>query len=134
MKTIKLGRGKNYSVAKAALLVYYSNTHRKERAVDMNDNEYFFDHGDTFAMHEIVDVAGANHCSFFTPALVSGRLANSPYWNAVFVPGFYSGMRGHGGANTYTPSEKGKEYYNKYLKHKQKEIDDFIKQEYEYNV
>lgn len=105
-----LGKGKNMSIAKAALKFYY------EEAVPERGTDTFLDYGDLEDMHRIVTIAGAKHCSFFTAAQVSGRLAKSPYWNKKFIPGFYSGMRGHGGANIFTPSEKGKTYYENYIK------------------
>ena len=82
----------------------------------MRGENEFLDHGEVDDMHRIVTIAGAKHCSFFTPAQVTSCLAKSPYWNKRFIPGFYSGMRGHGGANIFTPSEKGKCYYNEHLK------------------
>ncbi|MFW6311362.1 MAG: hypothetical protein ACOC1K_03915 [Nanoarchaeota archaeon] len=98
------------SIAKAALKFFY------EEAIPLRGSDTFLDYGDLEDMHRIVTIAGAKHCSFFTATQVTSRLANSSYWNKTFIPGFYSGMRGHGGANIFTPSEKGKEYYEKYIK------------------
>lgn len=104
-----IGRGKNFSIAKAALIVYY-----EEIAPDWDDA--FLDYGDLNVIHRIVDVAGAQHCSVVTHNQVTSCLRNSPYWNNKFCPGFYSGMRGHGGASLFTPSQKGEDYYHNILK------------------
>lgn len=99
------------SIAKAALKYYYEESHFYET----HGEKAFIDYGDLDSIHRIVDIAGANHCSFFTAAQVTSCLANSPYWHKRFCPGFYRGMRGHGGANIFTPSDKGKEYYRSHL-------------------
>lgn len=106
----KIGRGKNMSVAKAALKFYF------EEAIPQRGEDVFLDYGDLDDMHRIIDIAGANHCSMFTATQVTSCLANSPYWDKEYISGVYSGMRGHGGANIFTPSEKGKQYYKQYLK------------------
>lgn len=59
----------------------------------------------------IITIARAKHCSFFTVQQVVACLNNSPYWK---VDGKVNALRGL--ANCYIPSEKGKKYYNKYLK------------------
>lgn len=105
-----LGRGKNMSIAKAALKFYY-----EELAGD------FLVYGNVEDMHRIVDIAGAKHISFFTPTAVTKRLAQSPYWDKHFCRGFYAGFRGHGGANIFAPSEKGKAFYEKNLLAKKKQ-------------
>lgn len=111
-KIPKLGRGKNISIAKAALIFYFEECN----FFKSHGEKAFLNYGDLDSMHRIVDIAGANHCSFFTATQVSSCLANSPYWDKEFIPGFYFGFKGHGGANIFTPSEKGKEYYKKKLK------------------
>jgi hypothetical protein len=112
MKKPRLGHGKNMSIAKAALKYYYEELDFRKTHGD----NAFLDYGDIDGMHRIVTIAGANHCSFFTAAEVTACLANSPYWDKKFVRGFYSGMRGHGGANIFTPSKIGKHYYETNLK------------------
>jgi len=109
-KIPKIGRGSKMSIAKAALIYYYG-----EFAIETGGVGYFLTYGDLEAMHKIIDIAGAKHCSFFTAAQVSSCLGNSPYWNKELISGFYSGMRGHGGANCYKPSEKGEKYYKEVL-------------------
>lgn len=111
-----IGRGKKYSIAKAALIFYYE-VKLKEYA-NINAAPYL-DYGELDDMHEIVEIAGAKQMSSYTPAQVSGRLANSPYWDKKYIAGFYAGMRGHGGANVYRPSKKGEKYYHKKLKNRQ---------------
>lgn len=111
-KSPKLGRGKNMSIAKAALKFYYEEL----LSESYHDENSFLDYGDLDNMHRIVDIAGCNHCSFFTATQVSSCLSNSPYWDKKFIPGFYSGFKGHGGANIYRPSEKGKKFYLEKLK------------------
>lgn len=105
MRKVNIGRGSKMSIAKAALIYFYGDI-----------GITFLHYGDLDAMHKIVDIAGAKHASFFTPVQVSSCLANSPYWEKTFICGFFKGFRGHGGANAYKPSEKGKEYYQKHLK------------------
>lgn len=109
---MRIGRGKNMSIAKAALKFYFEEYDFYES----HKEEAFLDYGNINDMHRIVDIAGAEHCSFLTSAQVTSCLANSPYWEKTFVHGFYSGMRGHGGANCFYPSEKGKEYYKNKIK------------------
>lgn len=99
----RIGKGSIMSIAKAAVVYFHEEF----------DGETL-NYGDLEAMHRIVTLAGAKQQSFFTPAQVSACLANSPYWNKKFVSTFYSGMRGHGGANCYSISDKGKEWYEKY--------------------
>lgn len=56
-----LGRGKNMSIPKAALKFFF-----EEAITDRFRGENtFLDYGDLDDMHRIVDIAGANHCSFF---------------------------------------------------------------------
>ena len=104
MKQPTLGKGKNMSIAKAALVWWFSQ----------EDSPIFLDYGMPSQLHEIVDIAGAEHRSFFTPFLVSRALANSPYWKKEMHPHLYPGI-GNGRGNMYTPSEAGIAYYNKHL-------------------
>ena len=111
MKKPKLGKGKNMSIAKAALIFFFEDKDILKYGCS------FLTWGDLNAMHAIVDIAGANHCSFFTAVQVIACLRNSPYWKCEFVPGMYSGFqRGHGGASCCSPSEKGRLYYERNLK------------------
>lgn len=112
-KIPRIGRGSKMSIAKAALIYYYREL--PENSSGMID---FLDYGDLEAMHRIVDIAGCKHCSMLTAAQVSSCLASSPYWDKRFLPRFYKGMPGHGGANIYTPSEKGSKYYEENLQEK----------------
>lgn len=102
-----IGPGTNMSIAKAALIFFY------ERNEDEFDS---LNYGNLFAMHAIVDIAGGQHIGPDTPAQVTARLAGSPYWDSELIRGMYKGMRGNGNAAFYTPSKKGKEFYEKHLK------------------
>ncbi len=110
----KIGRGKNMSIAKAGLIVWY----------EMQDEEInydSFDRGIPDIMHKIVDVAGAKSATFFTSNQVMKCLANSPYWDKRLVYGMYKGIGGAGGSGDAVqvePSQKGFEYYEKYLKNR----------------
>ena len=104
-----IGRGKNMSLAKAALKYYYE-------VLLLEWGFESLDYGLLSVMHDIIDIAGAKQTSLFAPSQVTNCLAKSPYWKKSFIPRFYNGMRGHGGANIFTPSEKGKEYYEKYIR------------------
>lgn len=104
-----LGKGKYYSIAKAALIYYYEE----------NKDFHFLDVGQFGIMHRIVDIAGAYHCGPDTAKQVSSRLSNSSLWESDFVPGFYKGIVPFGGGvNTYKPSEKGEKYYQEKLKNR----------------
>lgn len=99
MKIPRIGRGKNMSIAKAALIVWWR----------MQKEEYpplFFYTGEVTHMHDIVDVAGAKQVSFFTVQQVLNCLNSSPYWR---VSGWIAGYSEHR-ANTYVPSDKGNEW------------------------
>ncbi len=102
----RIGRGKNMSIAKAALVWFYNN---------MNKHAGFVDWGDLDFIHGVVDIAGANHCSFLTAGQVCTCINNSPYWTGEMVYGFYNGI-GNNHAKLYQPTEKGKEYYINNLK------------------
>ena len=102
----KIGRGKYYSIAKAGLILYFEDPEYKGRSIDW---------GQFSAIHAIIDIAGAEHCSFLTSRQVISCLINSPYWGCKCIHGFYSGI-GNGKASLCTPSVKGKEYYEKHLK------------------
>jgi len=110
MKKPKLGRGRNMSIAAAALKFYYEELKPLE-----GGDQPFLDYGQVKNMERIVTIAGANHCGTFTPSLVTTRLAMSPYWKGVLVPQCYKGVQGHGGALFFYPSEKGEKYYNEKL-------------------
>ncbi|MFW6015280.1 MAG: hypothetical protein ACOCRK_02480 [bacterium] len=110
MKIPKIGRGKNMSIAKAALIVFYEFEFA---------GPYIYT-GNLVSIHLIIDIAGAKHCSFITARQVVACLNNSPYWN---VEGQVNVLRGI--ANCYIPSKEGKQYYNKYL-YSMKEYDEII--------
>lgn len=113
MKRPTLGRGKNISIPKAALIWFFERW--KDGGTFQNAPSYW-DWGEYGAAHEIVDIAGANHASFFTSALVSAALSKSDYWDKRFVPDMYSGMRGgQREANLYSPSVKGREWFKTFL-------------------
>lgn len=97
MKIPRIGRGKNMSIAKAALIVF-----------ERHEQTYFYT-GDLNIMHEIVDVAGAKQVSFFTAQQVCACLNSSPYWECNFWTKGWCNRR----ANCYEPSKKGIKYYKK---------------------
>lgn len=99
-KIPKLGKGKNMSIAKAALIVFYK--------LELS----FIYSGDLEIAHEIVHIAGAKHCSYFTHQQVLSRIFNSPYWT---TDGKIQSW-GNRLANCYIPSKKGEDFYNKELK------------------
>lgn len=103
----RIGRGTKMSIAKAALVFFYS---------DHDIPTSSLNYGNLNDMHDIVDIAGAQHQSALTPAQVMSCLRTSPYWKCEFCPGYYSGFRGHGGASIAVPTEKGRKYYEEKLK------------------
>lgn len=103
-----IGRGKNMSIAKAALIVFF------ERVKPDWENAYFYS-GDLNTLHEIVDVAGAEHCSAATIHQVLGCLNGSPYWG---TDNWQTKGWGNRRANCYRPSEKGIKYYEEKLKNR----------------
>ena len=107
IRKINIGRGKNMSIAKAALKYYYENL--KD---ECNGIGWFIYSGDLNGFHTIIDIAGAKHASFFTHHQVLNCIRNSPYWE---VSGTTKGWNNKY-ANIYTPNKKGLEYYEKYLK------------------
>lgn len=119
MNDLSIGKGKKMSIAKAALIYYYETFLPYIPSIDPENNTPTLNYGHLDGLHDIVDIAGAKNMSYLTHKQVSKRLANSPYWDKEFIPGFYSGLRGHGGANVYRPSDKGKKYYEEKLKGKQ---------------
>lgn len=121
MNKLSIGRGTIMSIPKAALVLYYEKVLPDYQGHSPNDDyKPFLTWGDFGLMHEIVDIAGAKHKSFLTPVQVSTRLARSPFWNKQFIQGFYSGFRGgQANANCLRPSEKGKRYYETYLKNRE---------------
>jgi len=105
-----LGKGSVMSIPKAALKLFYEpELMSKDHA---NHAPEFFYTGDLDVLHKIVDIAGAKHCSLYTGQQVCSRLNSSPYWKS---DGKIKGW-GNRMANTYTPSEKGKSYYEENLK------------------
>ena len=103
----KIGRGKNMSIAKAALKVYY-----EWFKDECNGVAWFIYSGDTNLLHKIVDEAGAKHCSLFTGHQVLSCLRSSPFWEVSgTIPGWGNRM-----ANVYVPSEKGISYYEDHIK------------------
>ncbi len=105
----KIGHGKNMSIAKAGLKVFFEE---KEKLFLGN----FINYDDLEFIHRVIDVAGASHCSFLTSPQVINCLYHSSYWDKTLAIGFFKGMRGHGNANSFSPSEKGKKYYLEHLK------------------
>ena len=99
------------SIAKAGLVVYYS----KENYLTS------FDVGTFGILHDIVDVAGANHASSFTAGQVMECLRNSNLWDKEKVHG-YDGIQGQSNIVRVKPSKKGKEYYHLKLKSIKPEI------------
>lgn len=103
MKKKTLGRGKNMSIAKAALIYFYEES-------DVIGS--FIYTGDIEVLHRIVDIAGAEHCGPNTKDLVISCLRSSPYWvSDGVIPGW-----GNRIANAYVPSKKGVTYYLDNLK------------------
>lgn len=103
-----IGKGKKYSIAKAGVIFFFfENEEYKDHT--------FLDWGELDAMHGIIDIAEAKHCSFLTSIQVIARLRNSPYWKCICNYNFYNGIS-NGRASLCEPSKKGIEYYNKYLK------------------
>jgi hypothetical protein len=87
----KIGKGNNMSIAKAALLVF--------RDSKMN----FVYSGDLNFFHDVIDIAGANHCGPATHRQVLACIRNSPFWEVSgTIPGW-----GNSRANTYKPSAYG---------------------------
>ena len=105
----KIGHGKNMSIAKAGLKVFFEE---KEKLYLTN----FITYDDLEFIHRVIDVAGASHCSFLTSYQVINCLRHSSYWDKELILGFFKGMRGHGNANCFSPSEKGIKYYIEHLK------------------
>ena len=105
----KIGKGKNMSIAKAGLIIYFE---QNEEGLDE------FDVGVPDPLHRIVDVAGCRHASFFTPKQVMARLYNSPFFDRRTVFGLYKGIRGNWKTICVKPSQKGINYYNQKLKQK----------------
>lgn len=102
----KLGRGKNMSIARAALIYYF------ESMLPESENAFIYS-GDLDVHHKIVDLAGAKHCSVLTAHRVLGCLNASPYWKSGLcqTKGWLNRR-----ANTYRPSELGKQYYENNLR------------------
>lgn len=115
MKRPTLGRGKHMSIPKAALVWFFE----KWKDGDSVYQPTSWDWGNYGLSHEIVDIAGANHASFFTSPLVAASLARSHLWNKKRVWGMYAGFRG-GAAhpNLFTPSKEGECWFNQVYKNK----------------
>ena len=110
----KIGRGKNISIAKAALIYFYED-------MDTSWEGRFLDYGDLKMAHTIIDIAGAQHAGPATSVQVTACLSSSNLWDKEMMYGFYKGI-GNGNCNAYIPSEKGKKYYEEHLKDKHKII------------
>jgi len=106
----QIGKGKKMSIAKAGLIVFY-----EERDKEIYEE---FDVGVPDLLHKIVEVAGANHSSFFTPRQVMARLRSSPYFQKRTEYGMYKGIRGTWKTTLVKPSPKGEEYYPLKLKNR----------------
>ena len=96
----RIGRGQHMSIAKAALKYYFEET-----------EQTYLTYDELEAVHRIVDIAGCNHCGPATSAQVMSCIASSPYWIGEFIPSFYPGIPGHGGATIYQPTTAGIDYY-----------------------
>jgi len=105
-KDISIGRGEKMSVAKAALIFYFE---------EFDGSLLTYGHLDE--MGRIVAIAGAKQKSFFTPAQVTARLRASAFWDKKISIGHYRGTRrGRGDALIFQPSEKGRIYYDSFLR------------------
>lgn len=104
----QIGKGQKMSIAKAGL-IYFFNSEIEEYDVGVPD-----------PLHSIVDIAGAKHCSWFTPAQVTARLRNSPYFESRTIYGLYKGIRGNWRTSLIKPNEKGTNFYNSNLKNLKK--------------
>lgn len=107
IKESRLGKGKNMSIAKAALVVFY------ERLVPEQGYSAYIYSGDLSIAHDIVDIAGAKHCGPGTHWQVLKCLISSPYWEHSLW--YINGWRNRR-ANCYHPSDIGKKYYEQKLK------------------
>lgn len=113
MKKPTLGRGKNMSIPKAALVWFFEKWKDGDR-VSAPTN---WDYGEFGLAHEIVDIAGAEHVSFFTSPLVAAALARSPFWNKKRYWGMYAGFRGgQAHPNLFTPSIEGERWFKEIYK------------------
>src|SRR5260221_7883336 len=103
-----IGKGKNMSISKAALIVFFQELKPEW------ENAYIYS-GDLKTAHDIIDVAGAKHCSATTTHQVLNCLNGSPYWctNNWQTKGW-----GNRRANCYRPSERGIKYYEEKLKNR----------------
>jgi hypothetical protein len=98
-----IGRGTKFSIGKAALIYYYS-------LPDNDLGDAFIYTGDLDAVHDIVDIAGAQHASMNTTRQVIGCINGSSFWEQ------HGEIQGWGNkiAHTYKPSQKGKDWYEQY--------------------
>lgn len=103
----KIGKGKKMSIAKAALIVYFDEWPEGE-----SGGYSYFCSGDLDLLHKIIDVADAKHAGPGTHHQVLSRINSSSYWVANHKTVGWGGRR----AFCYTPSEKGKKYYEQNLK------------------
>lgn len=117
MKIPTPGRGKNMSIAKAAIVWFFEGWKKG----DAMQQPTRWDWGDFGFSHEIIDIAGAKQCGPNTTHCVSAILAKSDLWNKRFYQHLYPGF-GTGAANVYTPSEAGKEWFKKYKTQKTSQL------------
>lgn len=104
-KTPTIGKCKNYSIPKSALIWWFEKN---------KDGYGSIDYGMLDTMHEIVHIAGGKQIGMWTPSAVTSRLRNSVFWTSETIRGMYSGI-GNGKASLFTPSSKGKAYYKNFL-------------------
>lgn len=114
MKAPTIWRGRRMSIAKAALIVYYEDVRPNHNINSLAEPGLMYDQNDI--MHNIVEVAWANHASWLTASQVSSRLWNSIYWSKELIKWMFSWMKWHWNANHYLPSSKWRDYYNKNYK------------------
>jgi len=104
------------SIAKAAIIFYYKKSEEDDFFKVGEDCLNYWNIQD---MHDIIDIAGAEHIGPNTPAMVSSRLYSSPLWERETIRGFYTGMPGSWKAVLYKPSEKGQYFYESYKYNKE---------------
>lgn len=93
------------SIAKAALKVFFEELIPDWPSAAINS-------GDLDTIHRIVNVAGAKQASVFTHHQVLSCLRSSPFWEAKTYSSGWLERR----CNNYTPTDKGREFYNSNLK------------------
>lgn len=105
-------KGTKYSIAEAALIYYFE--------VQPYKGEGYINYGMLDAIHDIIEIAGAKHIGPLSAPQVTQRLASSSYWLGESIRWFYKGMKGHGKATLYSPSEKGMVHYKEKLRKREK--------------